>query len=100
MDPENPFRTCFITDNHLRRSPRFGILPRMQQRRGSLAKVLLTLVLGGALFYGGVVALGPWALHIGGRWTPLLTWQGSGKLVTKGGIEYPLWVSFFPSSHF
>jgi hypothetical protein len=78
----------------------FDILPRMQQRRGSLAKAFWTLIFGGALFYGVVVALGPWALHIGGRWTPLLTWQGSGKLLTKGGIEYPLWVSFYPSSHF
>ncbi|HEY6351506.1 MAG TPA: hypothetical protein VI636_19050 [Candidatus Angelobacter sp.] len=60
----------------------------------------MVLLLGGALFYGVVVALDPWAFHIGGRWTPLLTWQGSGKLVAKGGIEYPLWVSFYPSSHF
>ncbi|HYL93952.1 MAG TPA: hypothetical protein VEW69_12445, partial [Alphaproteobacteria bacterium] len=58
-----------------------------------------TLVVGGALFYGVVVALNPWSLHIGGRWTPLLYWSGSGNLITKGGA-YPLYVSFFPSSHF
>jgi len=72
----------------------------MRQRRLSLAMSFWVLLLGGALFYGVVVALDPWAFHIGGRWTPLLTWQGSGKLLTKGGIEYPLWVSFYPSSHF
>ncbi|HWX53757.1 MAG TPA: hypothetical protein VN176_04110 [Verrucomicrobiae bacterium] len=70
------------------------------QRRGTLAKLVLTLVVCGALFYGVVIALDPWALHIGGRWTPLLIWQGSGKLITKGGVEYPLWVQFYPSSHF
>lgn len=42
----------------------------------------------------------PWAFHIGGRWTPLLTWTGSGNLLTKGGIEYPLFVMFYPSPHF
>lgn len=68
--------------------------------RGSLMKVFLALVLGGALLYGVAVATSPWALHIGGRWTPLLTWTGSGKLLMKNGSEYLLYVSFFPSSHF
>jgi hypothetical protein len=72
----------------------------MAQKRDSLAKVLLVFVLGGALFYAVVVALGPWAIHIGGRWTPLLTWQGLGKLRTENGTEHPLYVSFYPSSHF
>ena len=53
------------------------------------------LILGGGL----VLVAGPWIFHIGGQWTPLLTWNGSGKLVSKGG-EYPLWVTFHPSSHF
>jgi hypothetical protein len=66
----------------------------------SLAKLVLVAILCGAVFYGVVVALDPWSLHIGGRWTPLLTWQGSGKLLTKGGSEYPLYVYFYPSSHF
>ena len=72
----------------------------MQQGRSSLAIILVVLVIGGALLYGVVVLTGPWAVHMGGRWTPLLTWQGSGKLFTKGGIGYPLYVSFYPSSHF
>lgn len=70
-------------------------MPRLRGR-----SALFGLILIGLLFYGGVVALGPWAIHMGGRWTPLLTWHGSGKLLTKNGIEYPLYVSFFPSSHF
>jgi len=27
-------------------------------------------------------------------------WQGSGKLHTKGGVEYPLYLYFYPDSHF
>lgn len=70
-------------------------MPKLRGRHAFLGLILVC-----ALFYGVVVALDPWALHIGGRWTPFLTWHGSGKLLTKGGIEYPLYVSFYPSSHF
>jgi len=66
----------------------------------SLLKFLAAAILAGAVFYAVVVLLDPWALHIGGRFTPFLTWQGSGKLLTKGGGEYPLYVYFYPSSHF
>jgi hypothetical protein len=44
--------------------------------------------------------MNPWAFHIGGRWTPLLTWFGSGRLVTKNGREYPMFVMLYPSAHF
>ena len=71
-----------------------------RQRGGATLKILLALLLGGAVFYAIVLALDPWAFHIGGRWTPLLTWQGSGKLRTQSGIEYPLYIMFYPSSHF
>jgi len=54
----------------------------------SLVKLVLVAILCGAVFYAVVVALDPWALHLGGRSTPLLTWQGSGKLLTKSG-SYP-----------
>jgi hypothetical protein len=37
---------------------------------------------------------------MGGRWTPLATWRGYGQLRTKSGGGYPLYVSFFPGSHF
>jgi hypothetical protein len=71
----------------------------MQQRRGCLFSLFGPL-LALAVVYAVIAALDPWALHIGGRSTPLLMWRGSGKLVTKGGIVYPLYVSFYPSSHF
>jgi hypothetical protein len=48
-----------------------------------------------ALLYGVIVLLipfNPWAIHIGHRWTPLLTWTGTGKLVTTGGT-YPVVVT-------
>jgi hypothetical protein len=47
-----------------------------------MARLLAVLVLGGALLYGVVALTCPWALHMGGRWTPLLYWSGSGKLAT------------------
>lgn len=72
-------------------------------RRGCLTKLfslLLVGILGGALLYGLVAITAPWSFHIGGRWTPLLTWHGYGELVTKNGTEYPLYINFYPSSHF
>ena len=72
----------------------------MAKRRGTLVQLLLVLIGGGALVYGIVVLTNPWAVHMGGRWTPMLTWQGTGRLLTKGGVEYPLYVQIYPSSHF
>lgn len=43
-----------------------------------------------------IVGLNPWALHIGGRSTPLLYWHGTGTLQSKDGKTYPLYVSWFP----
>jgi hypothetical protein len=43
-----------------------------------------------------VVALNPWALHIGGRSTPLLYWHGTGTVLAKSGKTYPLYISFLP----
>ncbi|HEV2116529.1 MAG TPA: hypothetical protein VGR48_10915 [Terriglobales bacterium] len=70
-----------------------------RQGRGCFATLFVTLVLGVAVLYGVIAVTNPWAFHIGGRWTPLLYWSGSGKLLTKSGT-YPLYVSFFPASHF
>jgi hypothetical protein len=36
--------------------------------------------------------LNPWALHMGGRWTPALTWHGVGKLQSTSGATYGLFV--------
>jgi len=72
-------------------------------RRGCLTKLfslLLVGILGGALLYGLVAITEPWSVHIGGRWTPLLTWHGYGELLTRNGTEYPLYIYLYPSSHF
>lgn len=58
----------------------------------------LHLAVCAVLVYGVIALLNPWALHIGGRWTPLLTWTGTGRLATSGG-DYPLLVSLSPSRH-
>jgi len=48
----------------------------MPQGRGSLTMLFWVIVLGGALLYAVVALMDPWSLHIGGRWTPFLTWHG------------------------
>jgi len=69
------------------------------RRRGCLTDLLKLCVLAVVVLYVVVAITSPWAFHIGGRWTPLLYWSGTGKLVTKTGT-YPLYVMFYPSSHF
>jgi hypothetical protein len=39
-----------------------------------------------------LIGLNPWALHIGGRWTPALTWHGVGKLQSTSGVKYGLFL--------
>lgn len=63
---------------------------------GCLTKLLFFAVAACAFFYVLLVAMNPWALHIGGRSTPTLYWHGSGTLVSKDGKTYPLYVSFWP----
>jgi len=36
--------------------------------------------------------LNPWAVRIGGRWTPALTWHGVGKLRSSSGANYGLFL--------
>jgi hypothetical protein len=50
------------------------------------------------LVYGAIVLVNPWAFHMGGQWTPLLSWSGMGELVTGDGA-YPLLVTLNPSPH-
>jgi hypothetical protein len=63
---------------------------------GCLMKLVLILIAGLAFMYVVIVALNPWALHIGGRSTPLLYWHGMGSLKSKDGKTYPLYLSFWP----
>lgn len=67
---------------------------KTQRRRPWLAMLIGIVVL------GGIPSAVPWAFHMGGRWTPLLTWTETGQLVTKGGVAYPLFVMLYPSPHF
>src|SRR5579884_2149178 len=67
---------------------------RPRRRNRAMPRLLLIL----AVVYGAMVLLNPWAIHMGGQWTPLLMWTGTGKLVTASG-SYPLLVTFSPSSH-
>ncbi|MGA8041308.1 MAG: hypothetical protein WCA37_00760 [Terracidiphilus sp.] len=59
-------------------------------------KLALWGAAGLALVWLVLVALNPWALHIGGRQTPLLYWHGTGTVVAKDGRTYPLYMSFWP----
>jgi hypothetical protein len=68
----------------------------MRGPRGCLANLVLLLAGGASFVWIVTVALNPWALHIGGRSTPLLYWHGSGILTSKDGKTYPLYVSFWP----
>ncbi|HEY9126221.1 MAG TPA: hypothetical protein VIM62_03800, partial [Acidobacteriaceae bacterium] len=58
---------------------------------------MLLPIIGLAIAYAVLVALNPWALHIGGRLTPLLYWHGSGTLHSQDGKTYLLYVRFSPT---
>lgn len=77
------------------------ILPRMSKgmRVGCLGRILGGLLFGVVVVYAVAAITSPWAFHIGGRWTPFLTWSGYGNLMTKNGT-YPLYISLTPASHF
>src|SRR5215475_14055201 len=68
-------------------------MQRSRRRRG-MARLVPIL----ALIYGAMVVLNPWAIHMGGQWTPMLIWTGTGELVT-GDTAYPLLVTVSPSPH-
>src|SRR5690348_6403243 len=61
---------------------------------GCLTQLVLLVICGLAFAWALIVALNPWALHIGGRSTPLLYWQGSGTVLAKGGKTYPVYLYF------
>ena len=63
---------------------------------GCLTKIVLILIAAVAFMWVVDVALNPWALHIGGRSTPLLYWHGTGTVISKDGKTYPLYVSWWP----
>src|SRR6201989_1181059 len=71
---------------------------------GCLSGCLMKLVLFSLIAVAGmwvlIVALNPWALHIGGRSTPLLYWHGAGNGVSKDRKADPLYVLFWPRRAF
>lgn len=79
------------------RNPVHDEASRMRPRHKRRNMLRLVALL--ALVYGAMVLLNPWAIHMGGGWTPLLSWTGTGKLVTASGT-YPLLVTISPASHF
>ena len=54
---------------------------------GCLTKLLLWAAVAVVLGWALIVALNPWALHIGGRSTPLLYWHGTGSVTSQGTVE-------------
>jgi hypothetical protein len=59
----------------------------------------------GCLGYSGILLLvivliavvgHPWALHMGGRWTPAMVWHGYGKMHSSTGADYMMWMNIGP----
>jgi len=66
-----------------------------QSRRkgcGCLGSVTFAILLA----LGLLLLLNPWSLHMGGRWTPALTWHGVGKLHSSTGATYGLFMELYP----
>jgi hypothetical protein len=59
---------------------------------GCLGSVTFAILLA----LGVLLLLNPWALHMGGRWTPALTWHGVGKLHSTTGATYGLFMELNP----
>jgi len=59
---------------------------------GCLGSVTGLIVLVTAL----LVLVNPWSLHMGGRWTPALTWHGVGTLHSSSGATYGLYMELWP----
>lgn len=68
----------------------------MARISGCLTQLLLWVVIAVVGIWVLIVVFNPWALHIGGRSTPLLYWHGAGTVLAKGGKRLPLYVSFWP----
>ncbi len=66
--------------------PRNPYRPR-RRRRGGWLKLLVILIV---VLFAVFVAPTPWALHIGGKFTPLETWSGYGAVRASNGGQYVL----------
>lgn len=70
--------------------PRNPFQPRRRRRGGWLKLFVILIVVIFAVF----VAPTPWALHIGGKFTPLETWSGYGAVQASNGGHYVLFTHF------
>ncbi|MBS2961480.1 hypothetical protein KGA66_00380 [Actinocrinis puniceicyclus] len=68
----------------------FGPIAPVRRRRRLRPRSMLVLALAAVLLVG--VGLEPWALHIGGRFTPNMTWSGYGEVQASNGGKYELYV--------
>ena len=67
--------------------------PRGRLRLGCISGLVFCLLIVAATF----AIIAPWSFHIGGRMTPLLIWQGVGRLQDSTGATYGLYAMFYPS---
>ena len=66
---------------------------------GCLTRLVLILLLVGAVMAGGTYLFAPWAYYMGGRFHWLPMWQGVGRLHSNSaGGDYALYVWFWPDS--
>lgn len=63
---------------------------RHRRRIGCLGSLVLVLVVLLVVY----TLPNPWALHIGGRFTPLESWEGLGAVTASNGGHYELYVNF------
>jgi hypothetical protein len=75
------------------------------QNNVSSRPVLQPVRRAGCLGYSGILLLviflivvvgHPWALHMGGRWTPAMVWHGYGKMHASTGADYMVWMNIGP----
>jgi hypothetical protein len=72
---------------------------RAPRRHGCITQLFGLVIVCLAVVYAVAAITAPWSFHIAGVSTPLLYWEASGMLHTKGG-SYPLYVLFYPSPTF
>lgn len=73
-----------------------GYTRRVRKLSGCLFKLIMLGLAAVAFIWLVYVVLNPWALRIGGQFTPLLYWHGNGTVHSQDGRIYPLYVLFFP----
>jgi hypothetical protein len=68
----------------------------LEKRRGCSSIHGVTGAL--AITIAAMLLIRPWAVHIGGRWTPALVWHGAGTLQSTTGAKYGIFLDLSMSS--